>query len=342
MKKQLITSYAGFPSFFNAPIMKTEDVREGMTIVAGVPIDHGIVIGRPGARYGPRGIREASMLSRGSYEVSAENTLLNVESGVFMRPKSDPGLGDIGDFHVNPTDVMDTTDTVIEGVADIVRRGGFPVLLGGDHYVSYPGFAGFARGMAERKSDVRLGYLHIDSHPDFRDEHGVGGKYTHGTQARRISEQSTIGYKNMAWVGLNGAVVDPAQYRIFKSEDVTVLPARAIKESGPAEVIERALGEIADGADAVYVSVDIDVVDGSHSPGTGAPVFSGIDSAEFVGLMESLSDHEVVGGIDLCEVAPPLDPSGRTIHLAASGLLAALRGRLFDQVEVDGEAQGKL
>ena len=340
MSKRLVTSYTGFPSFFGAPIVDVDQVKEGMTVVSGVPIDHGIVISRPGARFGPRGIREASMRSRGAYEVSAESTLLDLESGVFRRPKDEPLLADIGDFDINPTNVADTTETVVGGVSEIVKRGAYPVILGGDHYVAYPGFLGFARGMAERKSGLRLGYLHVDSHPDFRDEHGVGGKFTHGTQARRISEQTYIGVGNMAWIGLNGAVVDPAQYRIFKSAGVNVATAQAIREKGPAEVVRAALEDVADGVDAIYVSVDIDVVDGSHSPGTGAVVFSGITSGEFIGLMEALSTYEIVGGIDLCEVSPPLDPTDRTASLAASGLLAALGNRIFDEVEVDGSTHG--
>ena len=72
MVDRLITSYTGFPSFFNAPIKEAEQVVEGMTVIAGVPIDQGVVIARPGARYGPRAIREASMLFRGAYEVAAE------------------------------------------------------------------------------------------------------------------------------------------------------------------------------------------------------------------------------------------------------------------------------
>ena len=342
MGEQFVSPYAGFPSFFQAPIIGPELVQEGMTVVAGVPIDHGIVIGRPGARYGPRGIREASMLNKGAYEVAAENTILNVDSGVFLRPKEDPNFGDIGDFHVNPTNVMDTTDTVIQGVSEVVKRGGFPVILGGDHYVAYPGFAGFARGMAERKSNLRLGYLHVDTHPDFRDQHGVGGKYTHGTQVRRISEHTAIGYKNMAWVGLNGAVLDPAQYRIFKSQNIKVLTAKVMQERGPGEVVKEALEAAAEGADAVYVSIDIDVVDGSHSPGTGATVFSGITATEFLAMMQALGTYDIIGAIDMCEVAPPLDPTGRTVHLAADGLLSALRDRLFDTVEVDGSARGIL
>ena len=144
----------------------------------------------------------------------------------------------------------------------------------------------------------------------------------------------------MAWIGLNGAVADPAQYRIFKSQSIKVITARVLQERGPAEVVSEALEAIAGGVDSVYVSVDIDVVDGSHSPGTGGAVFSGITSTEFMAMMQALGTHDIIGAIDMCEVAPPLDPTGRTIHLAAAGLLATLEGRLFDVVEVDGSARG--
>ncbi len=342
MSNEFISSYTGFSSFFKAPIVEPDQVGEGMTVVAGVPMDHGIVVARPGARYGPRAIREASMFYKAVYEVANENTLMDVDTGLFKRPKSDPNIGDIGDFHINPTDIHETTDVVIEGVSQVVKRGGFPVILGGDHYVAYPGFAGFARGMADRKPNLRLGYLHIDSHTDFRDKYGVGGRFTHGTQVRRISETQSVEFKNMAWVGLNGSVVDPDQYRIFKSEGITVLPAGLIREKGPAEVIVKAIDAIADTVDAVYVSVDIDVVDSSHSPGTGAPVFAGITAPEFLEMMRVLGTHDVVGAIDLCEVAPPLDSAGRTAHLAANGLLAVLERHLFDAVEVDGSVRGTL
>ena len=109
-----------------------------------------------------------------------------------------------------------------------------------------------------------------------------------------------------------------------------------------AEVIVEAMNAIADTVDAVYVSVDIDVVDSSHSPGTGAPVFAGITAPEFLEMMKVLGTHDVVGAIDLCEVAPPLDSANRTAHLAANGLLAVLDRRLFDFVEVDGSERGTL
>ena len=335
MDKKFITSYTGIPSFFQAPIIEPNQVKEGMTVVAGVPMDLGTVIARPGARYGPRGIREASLMYRGSYEVASEHTLIDVDTEVFLRLKETPNFGDIGDFDISPTNIMETTETVIQGVSDIVKRGGFPVVLGGDHYVAYPSFEGFARGIAERKPNPRLGYLHIDTHPDFRDQHGVGGKYTHGTAARRISEDTAISYRNMAWVGLNGAVIDTDQYRIFKTQRLKMLSAKVIREKDVAEVVREAMETVADGTDAVYVSIDIDIVDGSQSPGTGVPVYSGIGASEFLRMMEVLSTYDVIGAIDLCEVATPLDPGGRTTHLAANGLLNLLGPRLFDTIDFD-------
>ena len=275
------------------------------------------------------------MQHRGAYEVSAENTLMDVETGIWRKPVASPPLIDIGDFDINPTDIRDTTEIVISGVADVVRRGGIPVLLGGDHYVAYPGFAGFSKGMTERGGAPRLGYLHIDSHPDFRDVHGVGGKYTHGTQARRLSEDTHISYNNMAWVGLNGSVIDPAQHRIFRSGGMQVTTAKMIREQGPAEIVRSAMEVVGHSVDAVYVTIDIDVVDGSESPGTGAPIFTGITAVEFLEMMEALSSYDIIKAIDICEVAPPLDPTGRTVHLAASGLLGILGPHIFETVEID-------
>ena len=90
-----------------------------------------------------------------------------------------------------------------------------------------------------------------------------------------------------------------------------------------------------DSTDGVYVSIDIDVVDGSQSPGTGAAVFTGITTTELQGMMDALSSYDVIGAVDMCEVAPPLDPTGRTIHLAARALLSLLTPRLLDRVDIE-------
>jgi agmatinase len=326
-------SYVGIPSFFQAPVIEPGRIQEGMTVVAGVPIDQGIIVVKPGARFGPRAIREASSIPRAMFAAATDHTTVDVDTHVALRLRDDPKIVDIGDFDIDPTDIMRTTRAVVDGVAGIVKRGGFPVVLGGDHYIAYPCFEGFVNGMLERKSNPRLGYLHVDTHPDFRDEYGpIGGKYNHATAARRISENAAVSYKNMAWVGLNGFVMDAGIYRMFATHRLKMLSARTIRERGAKEVVREAMETVASDADAVYVTIDIDVVTNSEARGTGATVFQGIQAEEFLQLMEVLGSYDIIKSIDLCEVSPPLDPSGATADLAVAGLMTILERRLFDRV----------
>jgi agmatinase len=326
--------YVGIPSFFQSPVVEPTAIREGMTVVTGVPIDQGIVLAKPGARFGPRAIREASIFPRAIYAAHTEHTGIDIDTEEALRLKDDLNLVDVGDLEVDPTDIMKTTEAVIRGVADIVERGGRPVVLGGDHYVAYPSFEGFVRGMAGRKSNPRLGYLHIDSHADFRDQYGtIGGRYNHSTAARRVSENRAVSYKNMAWMGLNGRILDADMYRMYKTHRLKMLSARVIQERGAHEVVREAMEAVASDTDAVYVTIDIDVVNGSEARGTGAPVFLGITAREFLEMMEALSQYEIISAIDLCEVSPPLDATGSTADLAVAGLLTLLKPRFFDTVK---------
>ena len=218
-------------------------------------------------------------------------------------------------------------------MADITRRGGMPVVLGGDHYIAYPSFEGFVRGMAERRSNPRVGYLHIDTHSDFRDEYVGGGRYNHGTAARRVSESPALSYRNMAWLGLNGPVLDAGSYRLYRQHRLKMLTARMIRERGAREVVREAMDAVASETDGVYVSIDIDVVSGADAPGTGASVFTGIQAREFLEIMEDLGSYDIIKAVDLCEVSPPLDTPGlRTADLAVSGLLTLLERKVFERV----------
>ena len=123
-KPGYINSYVGFPSFFGAPIIGREEVKEGMTVVAGVPIDEGINIGRKGARFGPRGIREGTYKYRMVQEMAEDRTTVDLDSHMGFRFKGDGLLADIGDLDISPQDIMVTTEGVASGVSDIVRRGG--------------------------------------------------------------------------------------------------------------------------------------------------------------------------------------------------------------------------
>jgi agmatinase len=334
-EREVMPYYGGLVSFFRAPGIEVEDVTEGLAVVAGVPIDNGIPQGRVGARFGPRAIREASLGGRGMFESAIDNTRIHVDTGEALRMKDDLKLADLGDFNIYPTDLMRTTDSVIQGMSEVVKRGGFPIVLGGDHYVSYPSFTGFAKGMQERQHNVRLGYVHFDSHTDFRDETGsIGGRYTHGTMVRRISENPAIDFKNIVWVGLNGYGMNTDQYELKKEHNLRMLTSRNILQRGIEEIVREAMEAASDGVDAVYVSVDIDVVDASESPGTGAPEFEGIQAKEFLQAMSIINEYDTLRAFDLCEVAPEWDHSGRTVMLASRGITNVLAPRLFDKLDL--------
>jgi arginase family enzyme len=132
--------------------------------------------------------------------------------------------------------------------------------------------------------------------------------------------------------------MDAGVHRMFRRHRLLMLTARVIRERGPREVVREAMARVASGTDAVYVTIDIDVVNGAEARGTGAPVFAGILAREFLELMEALSEHDIIKAIDLCEVSPPLDPSGATADLAVAGLLTILERRLFDRVDPDSPA----
>ena len=332
-QREPIPSYGGLVSFFGAPGIELDQITEGLAVVAGVPIDNGISMGRVGARFGPRAIREQSLAVPTAYGTVQDRTLFDAATGKGLQLKERPEIADFGDFNIFPTDLMKTTDSVIEGMAELVKRGAFPVVLGGDHYVAYPSFTGFAKGIAERRPDARIGYIHIDSHDDFWDADPIGGRYNHGTMVRRISENPMVSFKNLAWVGLNTAL-NAEQVRLRREHNLKMMTYLDNRERGIEQVMREAMDVASDGTDLVYVSVDIDVVDVSESPGTGAPEFYGVLASEFLQIMDMLSGYKDLAAIDLCEVAPDWDHSGRTVMLASNGLVSLLTPRLFDTVEL--------
>jgi agmatinase len=128
-------------------------------------------------------------------------------------------------------------------------------------------------------------------------------------------------------------VLDAEMYRTFKRERLKMVTAKMIRERGPVAAVREVMETVASDVDAVYLTVDIDVVNGSEARGTGAPVFAGIEARTFLEMMELLSTYDIIRSIDLCEVAPGLDPAGTTADLAVSGLLTLLERRLFDRVD---------
>lgn len=324
---EYIADYAGLVTFARSPSIKIDDLPEGSVAVLGVPIDSWVVA-RSGQRWGPRRIREQSLYPV-SYYYRNTPGYVDTTTGSLLTIPEVSRIYDVGDVPIFQTDVMAQTEAIAQMVAAIVGRGALPVLLGGDHYVPYPGMTGFVRGMQQLHPDATFGYLHIDSHLDFWDDMGgMLGRYSHGTCTRRISENPAV--RNMVWFGVNGGRAEFEQFSELRRRQFVVYDGSAVRRRGPAEAMREALTRAADGVDYVYVSCDIDVIDGAYAPGTHSIVVSGLTAPEYLEAMGVIQEFPQVRALDVCEVLPAFDSGdGRTCRLAALGILAWVTPRIF-------------
>ena len=318
---------SGLTTFLKAPLVDFDYIKPGMVAIGGAPHDS-THSHRIGTRMGPRGIREGSQTVADKLRGDADGELFDVASGQRVTLPSEPRLVDVGDYSVYPTDMPRSVEGMAGGVYEVVRRGGFSVCLGGDHFVGYPSCLGYTRAVAEANPRVRVGYIHIDGHLDFTDEAPLFGKYSNGTNARRISELDVMSLSNMVWIGADG-------YESFDRVDAirkngaTIFTGEDVHRMGPVEVARRA-GDLAiKGCDYIYLSMDIDVVDSGLSPGTGSPVFAAITPTIAMRILRELSKYPI-GSMDFCETSPRLDTSDRSNMMAAHFILGIIGPKIFD------------
>jgi agmatinase len=320
--------YAGSPSFMRSPWVEPDDVPDGAVAVAGLPFDaYATSIGRTGMRRGPRQVREATNLLCQYYGIQSDDALIRVLDGSSVRwPERSP-IVDTGDVAIVPNDPDLQVATAARHVRAASLRSSLTVTLGGDHFACYPAALGVVQAWRERREGVRFGYVQIDSHTDFVDRHEWNGHLHHGSGARRASEIPEI--RTMAWFGLN-AVTQPNQLATMHARGFRAFTSRYAHKVGVTAAFEQLLDYVSDGVDVLFVTVDIDVVNSSHAPGTGAPTFEGLEAAELLAVMDRLARVDNLAGLDLCEVHPEIDPTSRTAILAASGLMAALEPRVLE------------
>jgi agmatinase len=271
--------------------------------ILGAPFDAGTQW-RAGARFGPRGVREASTLfsfgHAGAYDHEDDATYL----------PADVRIVDIGDADIVHTDTEKSHANIEAGVRAILKAGALPVVIGGDHSVNIPCIRAF-----EDQADIHI--LQIDAHLDFVDErHGV--RHGHGNPMRRAAEQAyvtgltQVGIRNVSSTAKEG--YDDA--RALGSSIVSVRQARSLGVEGVANLIPQ-------GA-RVYVTLDIDAFCPSIAPGTGTPSHGGFLYYEVLELLQAVAKTHDIVGMDLVEVAPDYDPTGSTSILAAQILLNTL------------------
>jgi agmatinase len=303
-----------------------EELAEGMIAVAGAPLDATSGI-RAGTRYGPAAIREASLQLAYYFQTSSTGGLYDVRTKQQFEPRDlSQIVADVGDFNIFPLDIQRTTESIRAGVAAIVRRGALPVMLGGDHYVTYPAFLGFADAMAERGAR-RLGFIQLDAHLDLSDDSPIFGTHYHGSNSRRISEHPMVQPENMVWIGISGyARTD--QWAFVQEHGSHVYTVDDVRERGAVDVAREALKFASDGCDAIYLTIDMDSVGAAYAPGTHSPTLIGLTPEQLLSMVDVLSGGPV-GGFDFVEVSPGFDPSGATQRLATVAILDFLRPRLI-------------
>jgi len=268
--------------------------------VLGAPFDFGTQW-RAGARFGPRGIRDASTLfsfgHSGAYDHEDDVTYLT----------EDVKIVDIGDADIIHTDTIKSHKNIEKGVRSILKAGALPVVLGGDHSVNIPCVNAFS-------NSGPIHILQIDAHLDFVDvRHGV--KYGHGNPMRRAAEKNYV--TGLTQVGIrNVSSTSKEGYEDANAMNSDILSVRQTRKIGPKNLVGRIPKD-----SNVYVTIDIDAFCPSIAPGTGTPSHGGFLYYDVLEILQHLSKQNKVVGIDLVEVAPDYDHSGSTTILAAQILL---------------------
>ncbi|WP_102110131.1 agmatinase [Oceaniglobus roseus] len=295
--------FTGICTFGKRPYVEDWSAIRADAAILGAPFDAGTQF-RAGARFGPRGVREASTLfsfgHAGAYDHEDDTTYLGPEVTIV----------DIGDADIVHTDTVRSHANIAAGVRAIRQAGALPVVIGGDHSVNIPCIEAF-------EGQPPFHILQIDAHLDFVDvRHGV--RTGHGNPMRRAAEKpwvtglTQLGIRNVSSTAKEG-------YEAARAMGSDILSVRQVRALGTAQAAARIPAGV-----PVYITLDIDAFCPSIAPGTGTPSHGGFLYYEVLELLQAVARAHPVVGIDLVEVAPDYDPTGSTSILAAQVLLNLL------------------
>lgn len=287
-------------TMFRAPRCINIAELDAAVAFIGMPFDQG-TLGRPGARYGPDALRDAPRAyayadpygagqdAEGFFDADAGGELLR---GVTM--------ADCGNVTVTPSDVLRNFERLAGVVAQVAARGAMPVILGGDHAVTFPAVAGL-------KDYAPLDIVHFDAHLDYT-HHYQGAALTHGSPIRRCRELAHVG--RITSIGIRS--VRRAPYEEAIAHGNGVITARQFRALGPEAVAER----VPAGSN-LYITFDVDVLDPTQAPGTGTPEVGGLSYDECRRCLAALASRGSLVAFDIVEVAPPYDVAELTAQVAA-------------------------
>jgi agmatinase len=304
-------SWAARSSFVGVPRRDIETIGDAQVVILGAPFDWGTT-NRPGARFGPKAIREADYLDPNGRRP-------HLDTGI--DPLEVLGVVDIGDVHVVPGYMEESIDRIRSVVSAVARSGAVPIVLGGDHTIAFPD----AGGVADVHGHGEIALIHFDAHADTGESH-YGMLHGHGTPMRRLIESGAVPGHRFVQIGLRGYWPDPAVVEWMQAEGMRSFVMGEIVDRGLDAVVDDAVEHAADGAAGVFVSVDVDVVDPGAAPGTGTPEPGGITPRELLDTVRRLGRDLPVVGADVVEVAPAYDSADITALLANRVVLELLNG----------------
>jgi arginase family enzyme len=305
----VLPGWAGISTLFGAPSASLAALPEADLIVAGVPFD-ATASSRPGAAEGPEAIRRASRTMAAIVDYSSDQEMTDMRTGKRFRYRR-PRLFDGGDVPVYPTDPQRNYESVKRAAREVADAAETAIFLGGDHSVSFPLFSGVQESLVAAAPGSEVVYLQIDHHFDFGRTSAIHGPLYHGSNARRISELPSMGAERIVFLGVGDATLSD---QLDELHGAGIVSCTELRERGAADAVA-GLSDHLDGR-TLYLSLDIDVLDGAQAPGTGHVTLGGLQVTELQDLLDELRRFRIVA-LDLVEVAPRYDPSGRTAQLAA-------------------------
>jgi agmatinase len=305
-----LPAYIGSTTFQKLPLVTDAAAlaaRRPDAAIVGAPFDDS-VSHRPGARFGPRAIRTAS------YHVGSLHSLqLGIEPFEWL------DVVDAGDAPVVPANIERGHEVIRRKVLEVASSGAIPIVLGGDHSITFPS----ASAVAEVNQPRRLGVVHFDAHADTAAS-TWGNLRSHGTPMRRLIESGAVAGRNFVQVGLRGYWPPPETLAWMREREMRTHLMTEIEARGSEAVVADAIAEALDGPEVIYLSVDIDVLDPGMAPGTGTPEPGGMLTRELLRAIRQVVGAVELVGMDVVEVAPAYDVSDITTSAAHRCVMEAI------------------
>jgi len=317
-------------TFLGVPPVHLEDttaLAAADVVIIGAPFDGG-TSHRPGTRFGPMAIRQACYLAM---DGSRPHLALRVDA------LQDVTVVDAGDIEMAPGEIQRSLAALEDAVFAVSSAGAVPLVLGGDHSIALPD----ATGVARHHGFGRVSMIHFDAHADTGDIE-FGSLYGHGQPMRRLIESGALRGDRFLQLGLRGYWPGPGTLQWMAEQQMRSFEMTEIVSRGLESCLDEAFTLALDECDGVFLSVDIDVCDPSHAPGTGTPEPGGLSARQLLDAVRRTCVELPVVGVDVVEVSPPYDSAEITAFLANRVVLEALSGMAVRRMGITHDPAGPL